>query len=299
MRIRAFLCLSLVTLLLASCDDGFVDPFLRGGGKFSVYGAIVSDGVPLTHTVRVVPVRTLPDAPTDTSQATAQLDVIVSSTNLATGDSTRWTKRVVRYTNGTIGYVFSNTFRAQPDTPYRLTVRRIFDGYETTAEFATPLTPTASYGPVEVIGLDGEQGLADSVRQEVRWAAARLDSVSVGYRVPGGNGVVVVHIPYPDVPGGEGPRPVEVDYVRDLEILRDTLGLNPGQAVDLYEMSMRVRALSEDWELSTTTADSLAQPGAFTNIENGYGFVGGATFGATIWLPDPEAIRAAGFNPSY
>ncbi|NNF58869.1 MAG: hypothetical protein HKN04_11590 [Rhodothermaceae bacterium] len=293
------LLLGFVATLFASCDDGFVDPFLRGGGAFSVYGAIVSDGVPLTHTVRVVPVRTLPDAPTDTSQATAQLDVVVSSTNLVTGDSLQWAKRVVRYANGTIGYLFSNTFRAQPDTPYRLTVRRIFDGYETAAEFATPLTPTASYGPVEVIGLDGEQGLADSVRQEVRWAAARLDSVSVGYRVPGGSGAVVIRIPYPDVTGGEGPRPVEVDYVRDLEILRDTLGLNPGQTVTLYEMSMRVRALGADWVTPTDDPEILAQPSTFINVENGYGFVGGATFGSTVWLPDREAMQAAGFSPSY
>ncbi|NNF58868.1 MAG: hypothetical protein HKN04_11585 [Rhodothermaceae bacterium] len=277
--------------IMVGCDDGFVDPFLRDGGAFSVYGAIVSDEVPLTHEVRIVPVRTLPDTPTDTGQATVQLDAEVWSTDLTTGDSLQWTQRSVRYDDGSVGYLFSRDFVAPSEHAYRLTVRDRVNGNTATALVETPPVPILTRQPAQIVR-------PDSISQVVEWEAARLDSVTVMYQVDL-DMASFVPIRYEAPPPGQ---PIVVDFVRDFAQVFAVAELEAEGDLDslvVNEVQIRLRALNGAWVEPPEDSAVLAQPGADTNVEGGYGFVGGATYGTMLWRPDRDVMRAAGFTPSY
>ena len=296
---RSSRCVLVLTLVLgglfAGCDDGFVDPFIRGGGSFTDYGALVSDGVPLAHEVRVVPVRTLPDMPTDTSQATAQLDAEVWSTDLTTGDSLQWTQRSIRYANGSIGYIFIGNFVARADHPYRLTVRDRLNGSTATALVGTPPVPTMTRQPAQIVR-------PDSISQVVEWEAARLDSVTVMYQVDGiGELGMAAFVPIRYEPPPPG-QPIVVDFVRDFAQVFAVVELEAEGDLDslvVNEVQIRLRALNDAWVEPPEDPVLLAQPGAYTQVEGGYGFIGGATYGTMLWRPDRAVLEAAGFTPSY
>jgi hypothetical protein len=62
-------------------------------------------------------------------------------------------------------------------------------------------------------------------------------------------------------------------------------------------MGVRVTALSEDWNPlgSTFDPDRLSQPGAMSNLKNGFGFWGSTATGEIDWIPSDKLARALGY----
>ena len=90
-----------------------------------------------------------------------------------------------------------------------------------------------------------------------------------------------------------------MDFVRDADRIRAIQGLDAEDPVGLFEMAMRVRAPSAAWVPPTDDPEILPQPGVMSNVEDGYGFVGAATYGAVRRPPPREAAEAAGFVLLY
>ncbi|MEM1055336.1 MAG: hypothetical protein AAGI52_07405 [Bacteroidota bacterium] len=273
---------------LPGCGDTFVDPFLRDEGSFSMYGVLLSEGSPDVQRLRVQLVRALPDPPTEPEEAAAQLGSDVASVDLVTGDSIAWTERQIRFPDGTLGSVFERAFRPVPGRPYRLSVTRRSDGERASATLTIPPTPRATIS---------EPVVADRVTQAVAWDAARIARATLSVRVSGSPTIgfqsvfVPVDLPLP----GE---PVEVDLDALFQASRDALGpLVP--TVYVSRLTMTVLGASEEWPLPPDDLREMAQPGAYSNVDRGYGFIGAGTQGTASWQPDAVAMRAAGFEPIY
>ena len=283
-----FAVLAVGALALTACGDPFVDPFLRSGGPYSVYGALRAETFPTLQRVRVQPVRTLPDAPTDPGEPTARLAVDVWTEDLSTGDTLRWNRRDVRFDDGTVGTVFERRFRALPGRTYRVRLRDREREREARVDVDVPEAPTGQASPATI--LDG------AVTQQVAWSADRLLGANVVYRL-GATGQGAIALPYPPPPAGE---PLVIDYTADAERLREILtarGTPPSPApLVLTEVLANAFAPGSSWPEIPTDPTVAAQPGAYSNVDGGYGFVGGLTYGYAVVTPGSGPLLAAGFR---
>ena len=273
---------------LSGCGDTFVDPFLREGGPFSVYGVLISESQTATQRVRIQAVRTLPDPPTDPRQPAAAFSALVWTKNLTTGDSLLWNRSEVRLPDGTLGVLFEQRFYPRPGSIYRLHIQRAADDRLTTADLLVPAIPQATLALPVVSG--------GRVTQAVTWSAARLAETRFNVRVgtPEGLRPVFVDVGLPQ-PG----EPLVLDFTAIAAEVRRQIDFSPAEPIGLAEAGLIVLGADETWPLPPGDLREMAQPGVYTNVENGYGFVGAVTRGAVVWQPDADAMRAAGFEPRY
>jgi hypothetical protein len=282
----------LFILLLAGCEES-VDPVLDTGRAFTLYGFFnpASD----TQAVRVFPIEeTL--APTTTDP----IDALITSTDLESGERHSWQDSLVQYINGTYGHVYWSQFRPEFGKAYRIVVERS-DGAaaEATARVPGAVEPVVEE-PVIQVG---------QVRQLVRWdGAPRLINLRLIYSIEVFRGneaidTLALAIPYEEqaIPTEAG-WGVQVDYSSDLaQIVRiyvEAFGSLFNITFGLLDLELRVMVISEDWSPpgGVFDPDLLVEPGTFSNVENGFGFVGAGYPASVHWLLDPEVQREAGFR---
>jgi hypothetical protein len=147
------------------------------------------------------------------------------------------------------------------------------------------------------------------VRQLVRWdGAPRLINLRLIYSIEVFRGneaidTLALAIPYEEqaIPTEAG-WGVQVDYSSDLaQIVRiyvEAFGSLFNITFGLLDLELRVMVISEDWSPpgGVFDPDLLVEPGTFSNVENGFGFVGAGYPASVHWLLDPEVQREAGFR---
>ena len=291
---------AVLLLATAACDDTAIDPFVNEDRFFTIYGFI--DVLDPQHSVRVIPITRSPEK--IENPATASIDAEVFSINLNTGARHKWNHALERLSDDLYAHTFNATFSIQPRHSYRLEVHRS-DGARTWAETTVPLFADPALFDLAPYAVNPE---SSEITQEVviRGVPSPGDLV-VNYRFTAQT---------PDLMFGEDHdivrSSVEVSYGRIGERTDDgwrfTLNLSTDQTavrehiatflrggqsigdVTLNSMGIRMKVLDDNWVLPAgeVDLDALAQPGAFSNVQNGYGFWGSIGLYIQEWGVSPE-----------
>lgn len=272
-------------LLLGACDEP-LEPIVGTERPYTIYGFFTPSRD--TQTVVVIPIRDRlnPGAPTPS------IDAQVRSVNRTTGEVVVWQDSLVLFDasrqRNTFSHVFWAAFRAKPNHTYRLEVERS-DGALSVAETVVPPEPIAVVEPPQFFG----QSVAI---QRVIWSNTnRLLDVTVRYTAYVDTAEVeIIEIPYEPRREG-GLAVVEVDLTADFNAI--TKAFPQQGVVTLDTVVMSVFSVDDAWDPpgGVFDLDLLVQPGAFSNVENGFGFVGSAHGAEVGWLPDEESLRRLGF----
>ena len=109
----------------------------------------------------------------------------------------------------------------------------------------------------------------------------------------------VIRVPYTDaLEQVDGAWVVRVAFLRDAQdAVFERVDRPAGSRVVLLYMEVRVFVADEAWRPpgGVFDEDLLVQPGAFSNVENGFGFVGGGYLDSLIWLPADEVLEQSGY----
>ncbi len=276
---------------LVSCEDPLIDPFVTGK-HFTVYGYL--NAFDQDHSLRVIAVRRSPEAIDRPVSPQAEIDADVSTTDLTSNVTIRWTHNLVQLDDGTYGHVFTSRFVVRQGHRYRLVVQRS-DGAESTAETEVPNLSQPIVSPAVIT--------PDSVTQDLTWPEAGVpERIEIAYCAkPVGsfscNDIVINY--------GRAGRRTESGWVvpvalgRDLLFVRQQLGVASSLILELSSVEMRFTSLDKNWNAPTGDFDPdvFAQPSALTNVENGFGFWGAVARSIHAWMPDERALSAFGYVP--
>ena len=275
-------CIPVIFLALcaAGCDES-VNPVLEDGRPFSMYGLLNARSD--TQAVRVYAhhqflARLRPDP----------LDARLTVTDMTTGDAFTLRDSVVIFPSGTVGHVFWNLFETRYGHRYRVEAIRS-DGAMASAEVVMPPLATPSIqNPV----------IHDRyVRIPVAWAnAPRLNNIRVRYITNFGR--YRYRYPLEQSPDESGQR-VVVNLSGDANEIFRSVVRSGMRVADLRLRAVEVHVLvsSDGWEPpgGVYDPDLLIEPGTFSNVENGFGFVG-AGYGADFsFVPTDSMLVAAGY----
>lgn len=274
--------LGLVCLATAGGCIEDVDGVLDVPVPFTLYGYV--DPTVSRQVIRVVPLtRTIDDS--------VAVDAAVSTTDLVTGEVTVWQDSLVTFPDRTQGTVYAADFTPAPGTRLRLEVESR-DGEVASAEVTVPpviapeIRPAErSFGevtyPIRYVGAPQVLG------QTVRILVAGIPNLP---------GVVVLRARLQD-------RPVEVEpgtwevRVPFLLLAREALrtqGISNGEAT-LVAVEYAGFVADAGWDPRSLDPGSAGEPGAFTNVEGGFGFIGAGHESVARWVPSPAVQAAAGF----
>lgn len=279
--------------LLTGCE-ATVESILPTERAYTLYGYL--DALADTQAVRVFAID-----PVLTLTPNEALDATMTATRLSTGEVTAWQDSLVRYPNGHYGHVFWSAFTPAFGETVQLDVTRS-DGVRSRVTTQVPPDVTPRLLEPEVTGID--------VRLPVAWdGAPRLIDLEMRYEVQiildGDTPVdtLSITIPYDgnqrQAPGG---WVVSVDLSADInEIV--SVSFREGNTLfntsfGIVEMELQVLVGDAAWAPpgGAFDAEVLVEPGTFTNVENGFGFVGSGYTRTLNWLPDPDVLRQAGFT---
>lgn len=268
------------SIAFTGCDGTEVDPFLSTNRYYSVYGSL--DMRLSTQFLRVVPIDTLFGIDDD-----APIDATVRSVDLITSEMEVWRDSLISFADGTHGHVFMTHMRIKPGHRYRIEVERS-DGAVTWAETTVPTEPVAEVGIPNVTS--PPEAPLPMGTQKVFWRGLTTEPYRVDlyyrYRSVPANPFIDVRVPYPtassDPDTSEGWE-ITVNYSGDRDELNDEIG---GLGLRLAGVAMQVIVLADDWVPPGGVWDPevLSQPGVFSNVNNGFGFVGSAGRFSVEWL---------------
>lgn len=289
-------------LYLVGCETT-VEPFIGEERPFTVWG-LINAGAD-TQRVRVFPISDAPGI--DRSGA---IDASVTSTNLTTGQIREWSHRTVTYEDGNVGHVFWAPFKPEEGHSYRIDVARS-DGATSTATVTVPAgvevevvaTSTSTRFPVYVRG-DAE----NLIDVEMRYEAANLPPVEAWPVGTSAHPPVAYPVEIPYMTEGEriddGWR-FDIDMQRDAEIVRLAYQQNclitpTAPDIALSRVEFHFIAADSAWSPPGGAFDPevLVEPNAFSNVENGYGFIGAGQVVAERWTPPPLVRQALGYSDS-
>lgn len=276
-------------LLLGACDEP-LEPIVGTERPYTIYGFLTPSKD--TQSVVVIPIRDR----LDPGEPTTIIDAQVRSMDVGTGEVVDWKDSLVVFDNSSqrrrFSHVYWAPFRAVHNHTYRLEVERS-DGALSTAETLVPPEPVAEVEAPRFFG----QSVAS---QRVVWShAKRLLNVTVRYTAHVEAELLkTIEIPYQSEVE-EGHPVVEIDLKADFNTI--TKAFPEGGAVALDTVLMNVFSVNEAWDPpgGVFDLDLLVQPGTFSNVENGFGFVGSAVGAEVGWLPDEASLRRIGFATEH
>lgn len=275
-------CLPVIILALygAGCDES-VNPVLEDGRPFSLYGLLNARSD--TQAVRVYAhhqfLARLEPVP---------LDARVTVSDMTTGDAFALRDSVVIFPSGGVGHVFWNLFQTHYGHSYRLEAIRS-DGAMASAEVVMP--------PLARPSIQDPIIHNRFVRIPVAWTnAPRLNNIRVRYTTNFGRYLYR----YPlDQSSDESGQRVVVDLSSDANEIFRSVVRSGMRVADLRLRTVEVHVLvsSEGWEPpgGVYDPDLLIEPGTFSNIENGFGFVGAGYEADFSFVPTDSMLVMAGF----
>ena len=268
-------------VLLIGCTDA-VDPIVDSGRAYTVYGLL--DAHADTQAVRVFSI----DGTLDLIRP-ASLGAKVTSVEVGTAAEHSWQESVVEFSNGRFGHVYWAAFRAKYEGVYRLDLERP-DGARTTVQITMP--PRA-----EAIRMDPVLGFGYA-RLPVLWRhAPRVHDIRVAYTTNYGT----YPFEYPlDQEVREDGVLVDIYLSRDFRDIFSELNRAriPVANLRLLEVTLSVLISSSAWVPpgGVYDPDVLIEPGVFSNVENGFGFVG-AGYDTLLVFDPPDSVKTAAGIP--
>lgn len=273
-------------LSLTSCSDTFLDPFENDGRYYSLYGFI--DASETVHHLRVIQVTRFAEEILADRPDTRNFDAQVTTTDLTSGETTRWTHQLRQLSDGSYGHIFTGRFLARQGRTYRLEILRS-DGKMTTAETTVPRFPTTIPNPDRLFfPYEASPDSSFSARVILPDIASPWD-MTLFYDLQGLN----VEVPYGRVGSrtADGGWAFDVDMQRDSPLMRSFLNLGPADPLPLlHAITLQIRALDSNWDPPGGVFDPeiLAQPGVMSNVVDGYGFFGSVGLYQYTWIAPPQ-----------
>ncbi len=278
---RAAWGLGLLALAVMGCEDT-VAPTGDAGRPFTLYAVL--DPMADVQALRVSTFRETLDVPEGDV-----IDAEVESMDLNTGEAMPWADSLVSFGDGRVGHVFRARFRPVHGHRYRIEVRRS-DGAVSSAEVVIPPL-------VEPLPLSPVVGSAIVLRS--LWPGVpELNEPTAIYEVE--DAACVTR--FVAVPVSRPAEPFEFGWRLGTDLLRDAprVFAELAPVSNLALIGVRLSAVVSDpgWYPPGGVFDPevLVDPNAFTNVRNGFGFVGA---GYTLSLPvdvDPTFRTRAGFR---
>lgn len=300
MRAARFFVVVLFASALIGCETN-VEPLIGEERPYTLWGIFNASAD--TQRVRVFPIAESPGI-----SRPGEIDATVTSTDLTTGETRVWNHERVTYEDGEVGHVFWSAFQAQNGHRYQLEVARS-DGETSSATVTIPdnievTVERTETSPKAFVYVRGD--ISNLIGVEMRYEATNLPPLYVypPERPLAPQVFFPVEIPY----GERGERipdgwRFDVDMMEDFEAVRDAFHLNclvtsgaPGIA--LRRVEFHFIAADEAWNPPGGEFDPevLVEPGAMSNVENGYGFVGGGVVVAERWTPSSAVRRHIGYS---
>lgn len=269
----------LIGLTLTACDES-VQPVIQTDRPYTIYGYFNPQAD--TQAIRVYTVdgileRTAPDP----------IDAVAQITNVTTGATYMLADSVVQFDSGMYGHVFWTPFTATHEDLYRVEVTRS-DGAGVYAEARVPPVTTAEVLPTNLA--DFELPIPVLYRN-----APNLIDITAIYHTDAG--VEVVHYGVQQADVAEG-RLVVLQFRRDTRrILFEALA-NGINEVNFARLEIRAVVTNPEWTPPGGFFDPnvLVEPGTFSNVENGFGFIGAGYPIELAFKPDDAILSSAGFN---
>jgi hypothetical protein len=236
--------------------------------------------------IRVIPITRRMERIISPDDPQARIDATVTTTDLTDGSIRYWSHVLEELRDGSFGHVFRTQMHVLPNHRYRLEVRRS-DGRVATAETTIPVLSNA-----EVIR-SAPTVFGDSVHQEIRLVGVSSPwNITMMYRL--NPGVAIAR-------GRSGHRDGE-DWVFEVNVDRDIHELAERFLIASDElrfegMGVNATVMDDQWVPPGDVFDAevLAQPGAFTNVTNGYGFFGSTGLLQVDWVISDELVAALGW----
>lgn len=268
-----------IALVLVSCEVSF-EPLVDQGLHYTVAGYLDSDSD--RQVVRVVPIRPAIDRPTQYDEVP-----VVTLTDVATGSQSVWVDSTYQLADGSLGLLYHSSETIEAGREYRLTVMGSVG--ETTADIALPRKP-GNPDSVRTIEFPSPNnfpiiwpGVTNVIAVEVYYAfgpagaaASQSDATSMV------DGVVSVY------EGEHRGRLVNGSWQFEVRLFEDRTLVSEVREgdVSLQCMVFRIATPSEGWQPppgGVFDPDVLIQPGLFSNVEGGLGWVGGVSRTTLAW----------------
>lgn len=289
-----------VVPVLAGCETS-VDPIVGTEKAFSLYGVLQPRAD--TQWVRVYPIKEqLVPTPPDS------LSVAFTSTDLERGRSTAWHDSLIREDDGRYAHVYWSRTPIAYEHTYRVEVAGT-DGPTARVEVPVPKNaglalrePQAETAPV-IVPVHVTRDVPRLINVEVEYYVQydRAENVS-GNDPP----TARLRVSYDGAQGQiEGGWEVPVDLSEDYQTLRERLVnadlWNPAVGIVMRNMTLRLEVVNEAWDPPGGEFDPnvLVEPGAMSNVTDGFGFVGAGYRLRKQWTPAVEVLERAGWtNPA-
>jgi hypothetical protein len=201
-----------------------------------------------------------------------------------------WRDSIVHFSNGTNGHVFVANTDVDYNGVYRLDVVR-GDGVGARAIVTVP--------PLVDAFMETDEG--GSPEEAALWPGVpQLNAPTLTVRIQdSGCGLNLHDVEFSDIAEARA-EPIEFGWRTTFSLarLREVLPTHLANGA-LLQVTLRAEVASLEWRFPTEGFDPeiLIEPGAFTNVEGGFGFIGAAYPTSLVWVPDPRATARAGFQP--
>lgn len=269
----------LAALLLGGCENS-VDPFLETDRYYTIFGYL--DTGSDTQYIRVIPFRKDLEG-----EKPIPLDAEVTALDIEAGIEYEWRDSIITFNDGSVGHVFVSDFRPIPGHRYRFQVER-GDGALTWAETVVPIAENAVVTQPAAFS----QG---PITQLVTWENIDVEPfrVEVWYRFsefPHSTPFTEFVVTYKDIGSKvDDGWTVQVHLSEDTEEIKPNL--RPGSP--LLGVGMRLTMSDDFWRPPGGIFDEevLVQPGTFSNVQHGFGFLGAVNQYTVEWVLDERTVK--------
>lgn len=274
-----------LALAFIGCEDD-VNTTVGEDLPFSLYGYL--DPTADRQAIRVVPITDRID-----DDMEGALEAVVTSTDLGTGVSSTWRDSTVTFADGTTGTVFVADLTPAPGSRVRLEATDPTGAVSavevTIPPIVAPELGVARFGLGEVIYPIRFDGVPRVLSGQLRLVVGNLPSLPAGE-------TAILRIPIEARPREVSPGvwTAEVPFVTSVRRVLNEQGI-ADSGVRLLSAQYVGFVSNAEWDPPTTDVDALAEPGTFSNVEGGLGFVGAGYFSVAQWIPSPTTQISAGF----
>lgn len=275
----------ILVALMTGCDDS-VNPVLESDQDITLFGTLDMNAD--RQFLRVIPVRGTIDEEVDPST------VALRSIDLDNGTTVEWSDSLVTFDNGRRGLVFYADLRVQPGHSYRIEATQAKSDIVTSAVTNIPPVPTVTIMPETASRSLGPTGIQLHGTQTIVWHDLQRTpyEVSRWYRF-----LRNAASPFQDV---QAPAVAAIFEGADMTFQTNLVGDRVAMAdsvdirrVALVGVGMSITILNVEFVPPGGVFDPeiLVQPGTFSNVENGFGFIGAVGRFSAEWVLAEETLR--------
>lgn len=273
----------------SGCDDS-VNVILESDRKITMFATLDMNSD--VQYVRVIPIRGTID------EAIVPGAYSLRSIDLDNGRTVVWEDSLITFDNGSEGLVFYANLRVQPGHSYRIEASGGDSDLITSAVTNVPPIPTPSIGAETASRTIGPSGFILEGRQTIVWHGLQREPLEISHwyrflRTP--------ESPYRDVRMRNTPSTfqggdltVTLDLAGDRFAIADSVEIARNAFVGI---GMSITVLNAEFVPPGGVFDPeiLVQPGTFSNVENGFGFIGTVGRFSTEWVLNEENVRTLGY----